>query len=152
MDVLGFFEANDTAYIVMEFLEGETLSSRLKRQLFAADEIFQLMDPVFDTLEKIHREGVEFLRGVDLGSLAGDIEGLSEDTDDLAGGKPVEILQDSMTILAEVCEWPDEIDKDRAQAARDRAEKLIAEHASSTDMSRAETALSRAMARINVLK
>ncbi|MCR4866476.1 MAG: ATP synthase F1 subunit epsilon [Lachnospiraceae bacterium] len=63
-----------------------------------------------------------------------------------------QILQDEITILAEVIEWPDEIDKDRAQAARDRAEKLIAEHASSTDMARAETALSRAMARINVLK
>ncbi len=63
-----------------------------------------------------------------------------------------QILQDKITILAEVIEWPDEIDKDRAQAARDRAEKRIAEHASSTDMARAETALSRAMARINVLK
>ena len=58
VDVLNFFEANGTAYIVMEFLEGETLASRLKRQLFTADEIFRLMDPVFDTLEKIHREGV----------------------------------------------------------------------------------------------
>ena len=63
-----------------------------------------------------------------------------------------QILQDKITILAEVIEWPDEIDKDRAQAARDRVEKRIAEHASSTDMARAETALSRAMARINVLK
>ena len=63
-----------------------------------------------------------------------------------------QILQDKVTILAEVIEWPDEIDKERAQAARDRAEKLIAEHAASTDMARAETALNRAMARINVLK
>ena len=39
-----------------------------------------------------------------------------------------QILQDKITILAEVIEWPDEIDKERAQAARDRAEKLIAEH------------------------
>ena len=58
VDVLNFFEANDTAYIVMEFLEGETLSSRLKRQLFTADQIFRLMEPVFDALEQIHREDV----------------------------------------------------------------------------------------------
>ena len=58
VDVWGFFEANDTAYIVMEFLEGETLSSRLKRQLFTADEIFRLMTPVFDVLEKIHDQSV----------------------------------------------------------------------------------------------
>ena len=30
VDVLNFFEANDTAYIVMEYLEGETLASRLE--------------------------------------------------------------------------------------------------------------------------
>lgn len=63
-----------------------------------------------------------------------------------------QILQDRITILAEVIEWPDEIDRNRAEAAKDRAQKLISEHASSTDMARAETALSRAMARINVLK
>ena len=58
VDVLNFFEANDTAYIVMEFLEGETLGRRLRQQLFTADEIFRLMEPVFDTLEKIHRQDV----------------------------------------------------------------------------------------------
>ena len=31
VDVLDCFEANNTVYIVMEFLEGETLGSRLKR-------------------------------------------------------------------------------------------------------------------------
>ena len=62
-----------------------------------------------------------------------------------------EILQDRVTILAEVIEWPDEIDQGRAEAARDRAQKLIAERASTTDIARAETALNRAMARIKVL-
>ena len=63
-----------------------------------------------------------------------------------------EILQDRVTILAEVIEWPDEIDRGRAEAAKDRAEKLIAERATSTDIARAETALNRAIARINVSK
>ena len=58
VDVLSFFEANNTAYIVMEYLEGETLGSRLKRKLFTADEIFRLMGPVFDALEKVHAENV----------------------------------------------------------------------------------------------
>ena len=63
-----------------------------------------------------------------------------------------QILQDKVTILAEVIEWPDEIDLERAEAAKDRAEKLIREHASNTDIVRAEAALGRAMARINVSK
>ena len=58
VDVLNFFEANDTAYIVMEYLDGETLGHRLKRKLFTAAEIFERMGPVFNTLEKIHMQDV----------------------------------------------------------------------------------------------
>ncbi len=64
----------------------------------------------------------------------------------------VEILGDSVTILAEVIEWPDEIDDMRAAAARERAEKRLAERDPKTDIARAETSLLRAMARINVKK
>ncbi len=63
-----------------------------------------------------------------------------------------EILGDSVTILAEVIEWPDEIDEMRAMAAKERAERLLAERDPKTDIARAETALARAMARINVRK
>ena len=63
-----------------------------------------------------------------------------------------EILQDKITILAEVVEWPEEIDLDRAEDAKERAEKRIQEKAQGTDIYRAEAALLRAMARINVLR
>ncbi len=63
-----------------------------------------------------------------------------------------QILQDSVTILAEVVEWPEEIDEARAQAALDRAKDRIANRSSETDIARAETALHRALARIEVLK
>lgn len=64
----------------------------------------------------------------------------------------VEILQDSVTVLAEIVEWPTEIDSERAEAARQRAEERIKNHTLETDMARAETALLRAMARISILK
>lgn len=64
----------------------------------------------------------------------------------------VEILQDSVTVLAEIVEWPTEIDTERAEAARQRAEERIKNHTPETDMARAETALLRAMARISILK
>lgn len=64
----------------------------------------------------------------------------------------VEILPDRVTILAEIVEWPEEIDVARAEAARDRARERIHEHTSDTDLARAETALLRAMARIQVIK
>ena len=63
-----------------------------------------------------------------------------------------EILPEGVTILAEVIEWPDEIDEKRAQAALDRARERIVERNSQTDIARAETALQRAVACIEVLK
>ena len=64
----------------------------------------------------------------------------------------VQILQDEITILAEIVEWPEEIDAARAEAAKARAEERIKNNSSETDMARAEVALQRAMARIEILK
>lgn len=63
-----------------------------------------------------------------------------------------EILQDEVTILAEIVEWPEEIDQTRAEAARERAEERLRSRTPETDVARAETALRRAVARIEVLK
>lgn len=63
----------------------------------------------------------------------------------------VEILEDSVTILAEVIEWPEEIDKQRAEAALSRAEERLRTKTPETDILRAETSLQRAIARIHVL-
>ncbi len=64
----------------------------------------------------------------------------------------VEILQDKVTIMAEIIEWPNEIDLTRAEEAKERARHRISEKSSETDILRAETALQRAIARIEVLK
>lgn len=63
-----------------------------------------------------------------------------------------EILQDQVTIMAEIIEWPDEIDISRAEEAKKRAEDRLASKTPETDVARAETALRRAMARIEVAK
>ena len=64
----------------------------------------------------------------------------------------VEILQDKVVILAEIIEWPEEIDLGRAEAARERAEERLRSKTPETDVLRAETALQRALARIHVIK
>ncbi len=63
----------------------------------------------------------------------------------------VEILPDKVTVLAEIAEWPGEIDASRAEAARARAEARLQEKDPSMDMARAEIALLRALARIEVI-
>jgi len=63
-----------------------------------------------------------------------------------------EILPDGISILAEIVEWPDEIDEKRAEAALQRAKERINSKHANLDLARAETALQRAIARITVLK
>lgn len=63
-----------------------------------------------------------------------------------------EILPTGITILAEIIEWPDEIDENRAEKALERAKARIESKDTDTDLARAETALLRAMARIQVIK
>ncbi|MBO4982312.1 MAG: ATP synthase F1 subunit epsilon [Lachnospiraceae bacterium] len=63
-----------------------------------------------------------------------------------------EILPDSITILAEIVEWPNEIDEERAESALHRAEERLHQKTPDIDVARAEAALLRAMARIQVLK
>ena len=63
----------------------------------------------------------------------------------------MEVLPDKVTILAEIVEWPGEIDEDRAKAARERAEARIKEQPEGVDVARAELALRKAIARINVV-
>ncbi len=60
-----------------------------------------------------------------------------------------EILGDSVTILAESVEWPDEIDVSRAEEAKIRAERRIKDH-SATDLNRAELALKRSLLRLQL--
>lgn len=63
-----------------------------------------------------------------------------------------EILPDKVTLLAEIAEWPDEIDKARAEAARQRAEERLAHKTEATDIKRAEFALRKALVRIDIAK
>ena len=63
-----------------------------------------------------------------------------------------EILPEGISILAEIVEWPDEIDEERATAALNRAKERMARKSADVDMHRVETALQRAIARITVLK
>ncbi|WP_099467283.1 ATP synthase F1 subunit epsilon [Konateibacter massiliensis] len=61
-----------------------------------------------------------------------------------------EILKEEVTILAEVAEWPEEIDINRAKEAKIRAERALNSEDSDVDTLRAEMALRRALTRIEL--
>ena len=62
----------------------------------------------------------------------------------------MEILGDRITILAEIAEWPDEIDRNRAQEAKIRAERRLQNDKCNINITRAELALHKALVRIEL--
>lgn len=61
-----------------------------------------------------------------------------------------EILPGKVTLLAEIAEWPDEIDVKRAQAAEERARERLEKKDANLDVMRAEIALKKALVRQNL--
>ena len=61
----------------------------------------------------------------------------------------IQILPEEITILAEIIEWPEEIDARRAEAAKVRAEERLAMRNTVIDVDRAQIALMKAVARMN---
>lgn len=58
-----------------------------------------------------------------------------------------EILGDQVTLLAEIAEWPEEIDVERAKKAEERARERIYKKSADIDLKRAELALKKALVR-----
>ena len=57
--VMDFFSANNTAYLVMEFLEGETLKELVARRgPIPAEELLDLMRPVAAAVGTMHQAGI----------------------------------------------------------------------------------------------
>ena len=61
----------------------------------------------------------------------------------------IQVLPEEITIMAEVIEWPDEIDVKRAEEARIRAERRLKDHSAESDVLRAKLALKRALTRLS---
>ena len=62
----------------------------------------------------------------------------------------LEVLPDQVTVLAETAEKMDEIDAERARAAKERAEKRLRSPDPDVDINRAGVALERALIRLQV--
>lgn len=62
----------------------------------------------------------------------------------------VEVRKDKVVVLAESAELPSDIDPERAQAAKQRAEQRLSGKGGDTDRKRAELSLQRAINRLEV--
>ena len=59
VNVRDYFEENGTAYIVMEFLDGEDLTHYAKKHgRLSFDEVLALLEPAMMALDKVHKKGL----------------------------------------------------------------------------------------------
>ncbi|NLT58891.1 MAG: ATP synthase F1 subunit epsilon [Clostridiales bacterium] len=62
----------------------------------------------------------------------------------------LEVHADATTVLLQACEWPEEIDLNRAKEAMERAEHRLEQQRNTQAVTRSKIALSRALMRIKV--
>lgn len=59
VDVIDFFEENNTAYIIMKYLEGITLKEYIKQNgVMSIQDILELLVPVMEAIDVVHQNGV----------------------------------------------------------------------------------------------
>jgi F-type H+-transporting ATPase subunit epsilon len=69
------------------------------------------------------------------------------------GGGYLEVLADTVTVMADTAEYSEEIDEARAQAARERAEQMLQERPpTAEDYAAIESALRRSLTRLQVVR
>lgn len=64
----------------------------------------------------------------------------------------IEVLKERVTILAEACEWPEEIDVNRANEAKLRAERRLKSSDLDINKVRAELALRKSLTRLSLVE
>lgn len=91
---------------------------------------------------------VSLLSALKIGGLKYRVDGKDEYV--FISGGFADVNNNVLTVLAESAEKAADIDTARALAAKERAEKRLAEHADNMDITRAEAALQRAIMRLQL--
>ena len=64
----------------------------------------------------------------------------------------MEVMANQVTILAEACEYSEEINEERAQAAMERARERLQSRVSDLELERAAASMRRAQVRLNIAR
>ncbi len=122
----------------------------IERQVYSADDVDMVNVPGIEGVMGIlprHSPVVTALREGDLEIIRG------ENREHLAiGGGFMQVRNSEVVVMADVAEKADEIDEDRAEQARQRAQQALAEAGDRVDMEKALAALRRAEVRLKVAK
>ena len=120
-----------------------------ERQVYSGDVEFVSAPGVMGTLGILPKHS-PLLTALEAGELRFK-KGDEEESFAISGGF-MEVRPDQVIVLADTAERAEEIDLERAEAARQRAEELLKERPSGVDMTTIERALRRSRIRLRVGK
>ena len=121
---------------------------RTPEQLIYEGDVTSIRAPGVEGNFEILAGHLPFLTALDIGEIR-IRESESPQLMAISGGV-FEVLRTGVTALVETAEWASEIDVERAENARDRAQAQLAANAPDLNRPRAEASLARAQNRIKV--
>ena len=118
-----------------------------ERSVFS-DDVDVVVAPGIDGQLSILPHHAPLLTALQVGELR--IKKQGEEISMALSGGFLEVMRNKVLILADTAERDDEIDLERAEAAKRRAEQTLRAVGTGVDRARAEAALHRALTRINI--
>ena len=119
-----------------------------EKNVFSAD-VYSFHIPTTSGSIGVYPKHAALVTGLDIGELAIDDGNGNRETLFIGGGF-LEVAQNKAVVLAKCSEKCYDIDLERAERAKARAEKRLADNAEGLDSVRAELALKRAVQRIKI--
>ena len=118
-------------------------------RLFLRDDVRFVIAPGQEGVFEILANHAPFVFALKPGTLRARMPGGQDQVAAIGAGLLV-VQKDRTTVLARSAERPGEIDVDRARRAKERAEQRLEQPTADIDMARAQAALQRALARLQV--
>lgn len=115
---------------------------------FFSGRVRSVIVPGIDGEKEILAHHEDMILAIEDGVLRFQEEGSSEWTKAVCSRGFVEITNNRATILVSTCERPEDIDRIRAQEAKERAEEQLRQKQSIQEYYNSQASLSRAMARL----
>ena len=127
-----------------------TLEVTTPMRMVVAEEVDEVVAPGIEGYFGVLPGHAPFLTTLGIGVVTYRI-GRDEHHLAVAGGF-AEVRNDKVIILADTAERPAEIDRARAERAKERAERLLSGRQEDIDYARAQAALARALTRLQVAR
>lgn len=120
-----------------------------ERRLLSDDQVVSIVAPTYDGYIGVLADHAPLMTELGIGKL--DVTRADDSTRAFAvAGGFIEVLDNVVTVLADVAEADSEIDVDRAEQARRRAEEQLKAHNSEIDIEVVRVEMMRALNRLTV--